>query len=191
MANSKNRYTFDTELEGFIRLGEDGGKFNNQSFSFTLPDDVLEQADKDREELLAWARTKCENPKRIALNPPKLDDQGLVKISFGGETGRTCIFIDTEGQPIPVPVLKQVSKGTKVRIIAQHSPYSKPALGTTLKVLGVMIIELKTFGGAADSGDLRVEDVASLFGKVEGFKASAPAVRKAAEEGAEEGSYDF
>jgi hypothetical protein len=54
-----------------------------------------------------------------------------------------------------------------------------------------MIIELKTFGGAADSGDLSVEDVASLFGKVEGFKASAPAVRKAAEEGAEEGSYDF
>ena len=49
----------------------------------------------------------------------------------------------------------------------------------------------KTFGGAADSGDLSVEDVASLFGKVEGFKASAPAVRKAAEEGAEEGSYDF
>jgi hypothetical protein len=115
MANSKNRYTFDTELEGFIRLGEDGGKFNNQSFSFTLPDDVLEQADKDREELLAWARTKCENPKRVTTNVPKWDEQGLVKISFGGETGRTCIFIDTEGQPIPVPVLKQVSKGTKVQ----------------------------------------------------------------------------
>jgi hypothetical protein len=191
MANSKNRYTFDTELEGFIRLGEDGGKFNNQSFSFTLPDDIFEQAEKDREELLAWARTKCENPKRVTTNVPKWDEQGLVKISFGGETGRTCIFIDTEGQPIPVPVLKQVSKGTKVRIIAQHSPYSKPALGTTLKVLGVMIIELKTFGGAADSGDLSVEDVASLFGKVEGFKASSPAVRKAADEGAEAYEIDF
>jgi hypothetical protein len=191
MANSKNRYTFDTELEGFIRLGEDGGKYLNQSFAFTLPDEVLEQAEKDREELLAWAKTKVDNPKRVALNPPKWDDSALVKYSFSGETGRTCVFIDTEGQPIPVPVLKQVAKGTKVRIIAQQSPYTKPAMGTTLKVLGVMIIELKTFGGAADSGDLSVEDVAALFGKVDGFKAASPAVRKAAEEGEEDGSYDF
>lgn len=191
MANAKNRYTFDCELEGFIRLGEDGGKFNNQSFAFTLPDAVLEQAERDREELLEWAKTKVDNPKRIALNPPKWDDAGLVKYSFSGETGRTCVFIDTEGQPVPETVLKQVAKGTKVRIIAQQSPYTKPAMGTTLKVLGVMIIELKTFGGAADSGDLSVDEVAALFGKVEGFKASSPAVRQVVEEGTEEGSYDF
>lgn len=183
-----NRYTFDCELEGFIRLGEDGGKFNNQTFSYRLPPDVLEQAEKDREVLLAWAKTKVTG--RVNTNLPKWDDDGVVKFSFGGETGRTCIFLDTEGQPLDVAVLKQVAKGTKVRIICDQKPYTKPSLGTTLKVLGVMVIELKTFDGAADSGDLSVSDVAELFGKVEGFKASAPAVRKAAEETPEE-SYDF
>lgn len=188
MANNKNRYVFDTELEGFIRLGEDGGKYNNRSFSFRLPANVLEQCEKDREELLKWAKTKVQG--RVNTNLPKWDDDGVVKISFGGETGREIVFLDTEGQVVPVETLKQVSKGTKVRIICQQTPYTKPSLGTSLKVLGIMIIELVTFGGAVDSGDLSPEDLLGLFGDVSGYKASAPAVRKATEETPEE-SYDF
>lgn len=182
-----NRYKFDTTLEGFIRLGEPGGKFNNCSFAFRLPSDVQAQAEADREELLAWCKTKVTG--RVTTNFPKWDDEGLVKYSYGGDTGKDVIFIDTEGQPIPVEVLKQVSKGTKVRIIAQQTPYTKPAMGTTLKILGVMIVELRTFGGAVDSGDLNVEEVAELFGKVDGFKVADPAVRK--DEQAEDASYDF
>ena len=54
-----------------------------------------------------------------------------------------------------------------------------------------MIIELVTGNGAVDSGELSVEDVASLFKPVDGFKQSAPAVREVKEESAADDSYDF
>ena len=188
---SKNRYVFNTALEGFVNVYEPSGKFNNCCFAFRLPADVLEQAEADREELLTWARTKVDNPKRIALNPPKWDDEGLVKFSYGGDTGRPDpVFVDTEGQVVEKSPLKDVRKGTKVRLIVQQSPYTKPAMGTTLKVLGVQIVELVAGSGAVDSGDLSAEDVAGIFGNVEGFKSSSPAVRDArpAEDAAD---YDF
>jgi hypothetical protein len=189
---SKNRYVFNTALEGFVNVYEPSGKFNNCCFAFRLPDEVLTQAESDREELLTWARTKVDNPKRIALNPPKWDDEGLVKFSYGGDTGRPDpIFVDTEGNVIEKAVLRDVRKGTKVRLIVQQSPYTKPAMGTTLKVLGVQIVELVAGNGAVDSGDLSAEDVAGIFGAVEGFKASSPAVRDERPSEAVADAYDF
>ena len=185
---SKNRYVFETVLDGYINVFEDSGKFNNRCFSFRLPDAVLEQAESDREELLTWARTKVDNPKRIALNPPKWDDEGFVKYSDGGETGRVePIFVDTSGEVLPKATLKDLRKGTKVRLIAQQTPYTKPSLGTTLKVLGVQVVELATGNGAVDSGTLTAEDVAGIFGSVQGYKQSDPAVRQEATAAA----YDF
>jgi len=185
----KNRYVFDAALDGFINVYEDSGKYNNRSFSFQLPAAVLEQAEADREELLTWAKSKVDNPKRVAINPPKWDEEGLVKYSYGGETNRLePVFVDAAGDPIDAAVLRQVRKGTKVRLIVQQSPYTKPSLGTTLKVLGVQIIELVTGTGAVDSGSLSAEDVASIFGEVQGYRASAPAVRQAE---SVEASYDF
>ena len=178
MANSKNRYTFATELTGFINVAEPAGKFNNCCFSFVVPSDVLSQMEADREELLAWAKTKVQG--RVNTNLPKWDDEGLVKVSFDGDTGRKRpVFVDTQGDAIELSVLKDVRKGTKVRLIVQQTPYTKPSMGTTLKVLGVQIVELASGSGAVDSGDLSVEDVAGMFGAVEGFKQSAPAVRDA------------
>lgn len=188
---TKNRYVFNTVLEGFVNVYEPSGKFNNCCFAYRLPADVLEQAEEDREELLTWAKSKVENPKRIALNPPKWDDEGLVKFSFEGDTGRPApIFVDTEGQVVEKSVLRDVRKGTKVRLIVQQTPYTKPSLGTTLKVVGVQIVELATGSGAVDSGTLTADDIAGIFGEVEGFKASAPAVRDARPEGEATG-YDF
>ena len=187
---SNNRYIFNAELEGFINVYEPAGKFNNMCFSFRLPADVMKQAEEDREELLKWAQTKITG--RVSTNLPKWDDEGLVKISYGGDTGRPePVWVDTEGAPIERSVLKDVRKGTKVRIIVQQKPYTKPAMGTTLKVMGIQIIELATGSGAVDSGDMSVDDVAALFGKVEGFKASEPAVRRAPESTEESDSYDF
>ena len=189
---SRNRYKFATELEGFINVFEDSGKFNNRCFSFKLPASVVEQAEADREELLEWAASKAPNPRRVEKALPKWDDEGLVKYSYGGETKRPePVFVDTEGKPIERSVLQGVRRGTKVNIIVQQSPYvfgSK--VGTKFKVLGVQIVELAAGGGAVDSGDLSVEDVAALFGESEGFKQSDPAVRDArpAESTAE---YDF
>jgi hypothetical protein len=187
---SKNRYVFDAVLEGFINVYEPSGKFNNCCFAFRLPADVLEQAEADRDELLTWAKTKVDNPNRIALNPAKWDDEGLVKFSYGGDTGRPDpVYVDTAGQPVEKAVLKEVRKGTKVRLIVQQTPYTKPAMGTTLKVLGVQIVELATGNGAVDSGDLTAEDVAALFGEIKGFKASDPAVRRAPS--TEDSEYEF
>jgi hypothetical protein len=60
----------------------------------------------------------------------------------------------------------------------------------TLKVLGVQIVELVAGSGAVDSGDLSAEDVAGIFGSVEGFKASSPAVRDA-RPSEDSAGYDF
>ena len=82
------------------------------------------------------------------------------------------MFVDSNGDPIDLSVLKTIAKGTKVKIACQQVPYTKPAKGTTLKVLGVQVIELQTMNGASDSGSLSTEDVVAMFGTTEGFKAS-------------------
>tara|TARA_Y100001963_G_scaffold156333_1_gene249649 strand:- start:2772 stop:3347 length:576 start_codon:yes stop_codon:yes gene_type:complete len=176
---SKNRYVIDTILEEFVNVYEPSGKFNNCGFAFKLDDNTLTQAEQDREELLKWAKSKVDNPKRMALNPPKWDESGLVKYSYLGDTRRPePIFVDTNGDPVEKSVLKNVRRGTKVKLIVQQTPYTKPSLGTTLKVLGVQIIELSTGSGAVDSGDLSVDDVNQIFGTTEGYKQSSPSVRK-------------
>ena len=58
-------------------------------------------------------------------------------------------------------------------------------------MLGVQVVELVSGNGSVDSGDLSVEDVASLFGAVPGFKASEPAVRDDRKEESTGDSYDF
>jgi hypothetical protein len=93
-------------------------------------------------------------------------------------------------------VLGAIRKGTKVRIITQQSPYTKPSLGTKLVVLGVEVIQLST-GDLVDSGDLEGDDVAAMFaasGSVKGYTASAPQVRdnpEAATTTTEPDAYDF
>lgn len=190
-----NRYIFNTELTGYIKIDEPGGQWNNCTFSFKLPPDILEQAEKDREELLDWAKSKVPNPTRININQPKWDEEGLVKYSYLGESTRPAVvFVDTEGTVLEKDVLAAVRKGTKVRIIVQQSPYTKPSIGTKLVVLGVQVIELNT-GTVVDSGELEGDDVAAMFAKapaIDGYKASAPQVRAVEEQPeADNGDYDF
>ena len=90
-----NRYVFETELEGFINVYQDSGKYENRTFSYKIPEDILTKIEKDRKELLKWVDTKLENPKRVALNPEPWDDEGLCKYSYS----------DTAKKPIPVLIL--------------------------------------------------------------------------------------
>ena len=193
-----NRYIFNTTLTGYIKIDEPGGQWNNCTFAFQVPPDVLAQMQQDREELLTWARTKVPNPSRLNVNNPKWDETGLVKYSYLGETNRPAVvFVDTEGSVLEKDVLGAIRKGTKVRIITQQSPYTKPSLGTKLVVLGVEVIQLST-GDLVDSGDLEGDDVAAMFaasGSVKGYTASAPQVRDNPEAAAttttEPDAYDF
>ena len=190
-----NRYKFATALEGFVSVGEDGGKFNNRSFAYAIPHDTLTQVEADREELLKWAKSKATGRVQEAMTP--WDDAGVCKYTYGAGDGSRKprpepVFVDTTGDPISREVLKTVRKGTKVNLIVDQKPYAVGAnVGTSMRVIGVQIVELVTGNGAVDSGDLSVEDVAALFGSVDGFKASEPAVRDARPAEATEDSYDF
>ena len=189
-----NRYKFATELTGFISVGEDSGKFNNRTFAYTIPADTLNQIETDREELLTWAKSKASGRVQVAMTP--WDDAGVCKYTYGeGDGSRKAkpepVFVDTSGDPIEKAVLMGVRKGTKVNIIVDQKPYAMgPNVGTSMRVIGVQIVELVSGNGAVDSGDMSVADVAAMFGSVEGFKADSPAVRPAATASTED-SYDF
>ena len=189
----RNRYVFDAVLEGFINVYEDEGKFNNRCFSFKLPADVIEQAEADREELLAWAKSKAPNPKRCEVALTKWDDEGLVKYSYSEEKPKAIpVFVDTEGTLVEKNVLKDVRKGTKVRLIVQQGPYVfGNKVGTRLLVKGVQIVELASGNGSVDSGDMSADDVAAIFGTASGFKQSDPSVRQAEVADEPTDSYDF
>jgi len=188
-----NRYTFSTTLSGFVNVYEDSGKFNNRTFAYTIPADTLEKIESDRVELLKWARSKSSGRVQEAMTP--WDEAGTAKYTYGeGDGSRKAkpepVFVDTDGKPIERAVLRDVRAGSKVRLIVDQKPYAMgPNIGTSLKVVGVQIVELVTGNGAVDSGNLSVEDVAALFGSVDGFKADEPAVRKA--ETAATGSDDY
>ena len=190
-----NRYKFATELTGFISVGEDSGKFNNRTFAYTIPTDTLNQIETDREELLTWAKSKASGRVQIAMTP--WDDTGTCKYTYGeGDGSRKAkpepVFVDTNGEPIEKSVLLGVRKGTKVNIIVDQKPYAMgPNVGTSMRVIGVQIVELVSGNGAVDSGDMSVADVAAMFGSVEGFKADSPAVRPAPASESTEESYDF
>ena len=187
-----NRYTFNTTLDGYINVAEPAGKYNNMCFSFQIPPDVLEEVETDYESLMDWAKSKVPNPNRVTINARKWDEDGTVKYSFGGDTNRPdIVFIDTEGQILDKATRASIRKGTKVRLICDQKPYTKPSLGTTIKVLGVQVVELVA-GSVADSGEMTTDDVISMFNTtpVTGFKASSPSPRAVEPEKAEE-VYDF
>ena len=192
-----NRYKFTTKLSGFIAVAEDTGKFNNRTFAYTIPSDVLAQVEADREELIQWAKSKVSGRSQEAMTP--WDDAGVCKYTYGAGDGSRKpkpepVFVDTEGKPVEKAVLESVRKGTKVNIIVDQKPYAMGAnIGTTMRVIGVQIVELATANGAVDSGDLSVEEVASMFGEATGFKQSDPAVRDERPAAAAESgdSYDF
>ena len=91
---------------------------------------------------------------------------------------RNRCFVDAERHAIDQAVLRDVRKGTKVRLIVQQSPYTKPATwAPASRCLVCRSSSLCPATASVDSGDLSVEDVAGIFGSVEGYKASEPAVR--------------
>lgn len=192
MAN--NRYKFATTLDGYIRLDEDGGKFNNRSFSFQIPPADLEKIEADRSELIAWIKSK--DNKRLPEGLPRWDQNGIVKYSYGAGDGSRKpvaepVIVDTNGDPVDKPTLQSVRSGTKVNLIMQQKPYAMGSFNTSIRVIGLQIVELVTANGAVDSGDMSIEDVVNMFGSVDGFKADSPAVRDARPALEPDDSYDF
>ena len=186
-------FQFDSTLDGFINVGQPSGKFNNCTFSFSIPSDVLEKIEADREAGLAWAKTKVSNPKRCEVDIPKWDEDGFVKYTYGGDgdTKPRPLFIDAEGSVLADEVRASIRKGTRASLIVNQVgyPYGNK-VGTKFHVLGVKVLELNC-GAVADSGQPSEDEIIAMFQKSAGFKQSSPAPRKVEATVADEGAYDF
>lgn len=168
-----DRHLITTTLKGYINALKPSGKFNNCTIGFVIPKEDLETFEATYERALAWGAAKMAG-KRHTQELQKWDESGYVKISYGGPDTSHGLFpwVDTQGLPIPLDT--DIREGTTVRLIVDLKPYvfgSK--VGLSLKVRGAQVLKLVS-GGGSDAGDLSTDDVATLFGTTEGYKANAP-----------------
>ena len=138
--------------------------------------DVLED---DRVESLKWAETKLKNPKRSTLKPEPWEEvtEGQYKVKFSWNEESRPSVVDTEGTIIADDNTPMYA-GSRVNLAFYQKPYilrDGVTYGTSLKLVGVQLVSLNTAAGV-DTGDMSPENVAALFGKTEGFKASEPNV---------------
>ena len=138
--------------------------------------DVLED---DRVESLKWAESKLKNPKRSTLKPEPWEEvtEGQYKVKFSWNEEARPPVVDTEGTIISDDNTPMYA-GSRVKLAFYQKPYilrDGVTYGTSLKLVGVQLVSLNTAAGV-DTGDMSTEDVAALFGKTEGFKASEPNV---------------
>ena len=138
--------------------------------------DVLED---DRVESLKWAETKLKNPKRSTLKPEPWEEvtEGQYKVKFSWNEEARPPVVDTEGTIISDDNTPMYA-GSRVKLAFYQKPYilrDGVTYGTSLKLVGVQLVSLNTSAGV-DTGDMSPENVAALFGKTEGFKASEPNV---------------
>ena len=138
--------------------------------------DVLED---DRIESLKWAESKLKNPKRSTLKPEPWEEvtEGQYKVKFSWNEESRPPVVDTEGTIIADDNTPMYA-GSRVKLAFYQKPYilrDGVTYGTSLKLVGVQLVSLNTSAGV-DTGDMSAENVAALFGKTEGFKASEPNV---------------
>ena len=138
--------------------------------------DVLED---DRIESLKWAESKLKNPKRSTLKPEPWEEvtEGQYKVKFSWNEESRPPVVDTEGTIISDDNTPMYA-GSRVKLAFYQKPYilrDGVTYGTSLKLVGVQLVSLNTSAGV-DTGDMSAENVAALFGKTEGFKASEPNV---------------
>lgn len=150
------------------------------SLQTVFTDDLIEQLEADRTEVLKWCESKLKNPKRATLKPEPWEEvaDGKYKVKFSWNEETTPTVVDSEGTVINNTDLP-VYSGSVVKLAFYQKPYilkDQVTYGTSLKLKGIQIISLSNGAGISDAGDLTKEDVASLFGKTQGFKADEPNV---------------
>lgn len=147
------------------------------SLSALLDSDIIERLEEDRKETLKWAETKLKNPKRSVLKPEPWEEvtEGKYKTKFSWNEENRPPVVDSEGTPI-TNVDLPVYSGSKVKLAFRQKPYilkDGVTYGTSLKLVGVQVVELGGGGAGIDRSDLGDTEVAALFGQTDGFKASA------------------
>ena len=168
--------TDEIKLEGFQAILEPG-KFG-YSLSAVVDEGVIDALETERQALLGWAESKLKNPKRATLKPTPWEEvaDGKYKIKFSwGEDKRPGV-VDTEGTPI-TDAKTPLYGGSTVKLGFFQKPYilrDGVTYGSSLKLLGVQVVAVGE-GAAVDTDSMNEEQVADMFGKTEGFVATATA----------------
>jgi hypothetical protein len=185
---SDSRFIITTTLEGYINALVPSGKFNNCTIGFRIPEEEIPKFDAVYEQAMEWGKNKMAG-KRFSAELPKWDEEGMVKVSYGGDsTSPMFPWVDTDGVPIDMDT--QIWKGTVVKLIVDLKPYVfGPKVGCSLKVRGAQVLKLVS-GGGSDSGGLDEDSVALLFGKTNGFKAGSPSFEPNEDPGEGPAGYD-
>ena len=181
----KNVHVTDTvTLEGFQAILEPG-KFG-YSLSAVVDDKVVDKLETERTEVLKWAESKLKNPKRATLKPTPWEEvsDGKYKLKFSWGEDKRPPVVDTEGTPV-TNTKTPLYGGSTVKLGFFQKPYilrDGITYGSSLKLVGVQVVSVKSDGAGVDTGELGEDEVADLFGKTNGFKAGEPPVENAEEE---------
>ena len=168
-------------LEGFQAVMKPS-KFG-YSLATVVDQSMVDRLEEDRVDSLKWAESKLKNPKRSTLKPEPWEEvaEGKYKIKFSWNEENRPPVVDTEGVQV-TDENTPVYSGATVKLAFYQKPYilrDGVTYGTSLKLVGVQLVSLNSTAGV-DTGDMNTEDVASLFGKTEGFKQSEPNVTPSA-----------
>ena len=171
---SRNVHVTDTvTLEGFQAILEPG-KFG-YSLSAVVGDELIDELETERTEVLKWAESKLKNPKRATLKPTPWEEvaKGKHKIKFSWGEDKRPPVVDTEGVPVTDNKIPLYG-GSTVKLGFYQKPYilrDGITYGSSLKLLGVQVVSLNSDSAGVSSDDLDQSQVADLFGKTSGFKA--------------------
>ena len=162
-------------LEGFQAILAPS-KFG-YSLSAVVDSSVVEKLETERAEVLKWAESKLKNPKRSTLKPEPWEEvaDGKYKLKFSWNEDNRPPVVDTEGTQV-TDTKTPLYAGSTVKLGFYQKPYilrDGVTYGSSLKLVGVQVISVKGEAGV-DTGDLDANEVAELFGKSAGFKASDP-----------------
>ena len=174
MANRNVHVTENVKLEGFQAILEPG-KFG-YSLSAVVDSATVDKLESERTDVLKWAESKLKNPKRATLKPTPWEEvaEGKYKLKFSWNEERRPPVVDTEGTPI-TDTKTPLYGGSTVKLGFYQKPYilkDGVTYGSSLKLVGVQVVELNKEAAGVDSGDLNETEVADLFGKTDGYKAA-------------------
>ena len=166
--------TDEIKLEGFQAILEPG-KFG-YSLSAVVDESVIDALETERTALLEWAESKLKNPKRATRKPTPWEEvaDGKYKIKFSWGEDRRPGVVDTEGTPV-TDKKTPLYGGSTVKLGFFQKPYilrDGVTYGSSLKLLGVQIVAVGE-GAAVDTDSMDEADVADMFGKTDGFVATA------------------
>ena len=161
-------------LEGFQAVLEPG-KFG-YSLVAVVDETIVNKLDTEREEVLKWAESKLKNPKRSTLKPEPWEEvsERKYKIRFSWNEENKPPVVDTEGSPVQ-DKKTPLYGGSTVKLGFYQKPYilrDGVTYGSSLKLVGVQVVSVKGDAGV-DTGELNEAEVADLFGKTDGYTASA------------------